>query len=272
VDCEHGYVVKVKSDFAESRITYLLRKVTAGIRQTLRSARPDAVHDLRVSIRRFDQALLLFEPLLDRKDVRRTRRKLKQIRNLAGDIHTCDIAAQRLLQRFTAIRENLDTRRREESRSLIAALRSWINKDYSSTLKPRLKTNIENAGFGVITEGMAKDFVRLGGKAAQSGSPAALHRFRIAAKHYRYTLEILTSILGRGTAIHLNIVKAVQSRLDNVSDCETVRRMAADWRAGREIDRFLKARERQQMEKFRQEWKWQFTDPRQARRWLAALS
>jgi len=104
-------------------------------------------------------------------------------------------------------------------------------------------------------------------------SPTTLHRFRIAAKHYRYSLELFAPILGRRlTAAHLTAIKAVQSRLGNVNDCETVRVMAADWKVSGKIDRFLKKRERGQMRMFRKEWRRRFGEADQRRHWLASFA
>jgi CHAD domain-containing protein len=249
--------VILRSDFAGRQINRLLRNLTAQVRQTLRSADADAVHDLRVAIRRFDQALLLFEPLLESKDVRKTRRKLKRVMGLAGNVRNCDIAAQLLAGRLNGTQPYLDEQRSDESRSLVAGLRSWIAGDYSSTLRNRLR--IEPGSLAFDLNRMKKNYMRFGGKAAKSESPAALHRFRIAAKHYRYTLEILASLIGRVAEAEMKAIRTVQSRLGNVNDCETVRVMAADWPGSGKIDKFLKKRERQQMQKFRQEWK-QYAD------------
>lgn len=245
----------LQSDFAGCQITLLLRNLTAQVRQTLRSANAEAVHDLRVAIRRFDQALLLFKPLLDRKDIRKTRRKLKGVMELAGNVRNCDIAAELLAGRLDGARQHLDEQRRNASRSLAAALRSWVAEDYSATLRGRLRIDPGCPSMAFDLDRMKNNYMRSGSKAARSESPAALHRFRIAAKHYRYTLEILASIIGRAADAEMKAIRAVQTRLGNVNDCETVRVMAADWQAGGKIDRFLKERERQQMQEFRREWK-----------------
>lgn len=262
----------VRSDFAASEINRLLRNLTTRIRQTLRSANADAVHDLRVSIRRFDQALLVFGDLLDKKAVRKTRRRLKEIMALAGAVRNCDIAEQLLARQFSGVGKNIRTQRASANKSLAAALSDWIDEGYSSALSHELQIADGSQRVNVRLRTMTEDFIRYGAKAVKSGSPEALHRFRIAAKHYRYTLELLAPIVGRRTAIrHLNVMKAVQSRLGNVNDCETVRVMAADWGVAREVDKFLKKKERRQMERFREEWKRQFADPKLAERWVAEL-
>ncbi|HVY95052.1 MAG TPA: hypothetical protein VHA14_19960, partial [Bryobacteraceae bacterium] len=64
----------------------------------------------------------------------------------------------------------------------------------------------------------------------------------------------------RKAAQQLSVMKSVQSRLGNVNDCETVRALAAEWKLGNTVERFLRKRERQQMAKFRAQWNAQFAD------------
>ena len=269
----------VSSEFAGSQIARLQRDLTSRIRQTLRTARVGAVHDLRVAIRKFDQALIVFEPLLDRKCVRRARRKLKKIMALAGAVRNCDVAddllnvADDLLKgRFRRAGSMIRTQRAEATTALAAALDSWIDEGYPAKLRHRLRIDCPGRALNVGLSRMTEDFVRYGEKAVRRGSPAALHRFRIAAKHYRYTLDLLAPLVGRpATKRHIKLVKAVQSRLGNVNDCETVRRMAAEWFANAAIDKYLEKTERAEMSRFRAEWTRRFADPKFAQRWAEEL-
>jgi adenylate cyclase len=264
--------VTVTAEFASSQINRLLRNLTAQIRKTLRLADADAVHELRVRIRRFDQALLLFAELLEKKHVRKTRRRLKELMALAGAVRNCDIADELIGARFSGAQKEIDNKRESARQSLAHALRCWIDERYSSKLSDWLRVTGAREVEKINLPRLTREFIRLGGKAVESRSPAALHKFRIAAKHYRYTLELVAPIVGRRKAErHLSVTKTVQTRLGNVNDCETVRTMAADWHLGREVDRFLKKRERRQMEEFHNEWNAQFADPKQSRRWAANL-
>jgi CHAD domain-containing protein len=264
--------VTVTAEFASSQIDRLLRKLTAQIRKTLQLPDADAVHDLRVSIRRFDQALLVFAELLEKKHVRKTRRRLKEIMALAGAVRNCDIADKLIGARFSEARKEIDSRREGGRQSLADVLRRWIDERYSSNLSDWLQVTGAEGVEQVKLHRATRNFSRLGGNAVESQSPTALHRFRIAAKHYRYTLELLAPIIGRRRAArHLSMMKEVQSRLGNVNDCETVRVLAADWNLGKDVNRFLRMKERRQMEKFRDLWNAQFADPKQARRWTEDL-
>ncbi len=258
----------ITAEFAGSRVNRLLRNLTAQIRKTLRSPDADAVHDLRVSIRRFDEALLLFAELLEKKYAREARRRLKEIMALAGAVRNCDIADKLIGASFSGARKEIDRQRETATQSLGHRLRRWTDENYSSRLSDWLQVPGARRVEKIRLHRATRKFIRLGGNAVESRSPTALHRFRIAAKHYRYTLELLAPIIGRRRAArHLSVMKGVQSRLGNVNDCETVRVLAADWNLGKDVNRFLRTKERRQMEKFRDLWNRQFADPKQARRW-----
>lgn len=56
----------------------------------------DAIHDLRVAIRRLSQAYRVFGPLVPGKEAKRARKDLRPVRKLAGDVRDCDIAIELL--------------------------------------------------------------------------------------------------------------------------------------------------------------------------------
>lgn len=62
------------------------------------AAHPDeeAVHDLRVSIRRFSQALRIFAPLLPAKAVRKIRARLKVVMDAAAVVRDLDVGVEAL--------------------------------------------------------------------------------------------------------------------------------------------------------------------------------
>ena len=79
---------KFALDQAERR----LGRLAFQINRTAKSRDTEAVHDLRVAVRRFSQVLRLFKPYFRGKEVRKIRRELKQMMGLAGEVRNCDIA------------------------------------------------------------------------------------------------------------------------------------------------------------------------------------
>ena len=105
--------------FAEAALAARLVKL---IEQAGRcSATPDAdeVHDLRVAIRRFSQALLIFKPLLETRAVKQMRRDLKGVMDAAAAVRDLDVGMERLIaeglpENHTILEEMRAERRRGE--------------------------------------------------------------------------------------------------------------------------------------------------------------
>lgn len=57
---------------------------------------------------------------------------------------------------------------------------------------------------------------------AGPAAPADLHAFRLAAKRFRYTLELFRPLYGRGLDAKLDAVRRIQSMLGKRQDCEVL--------------------------------------------------
>ncbi len=106
----------------EARLTTLVERAAG----CLETPDPYAVHDLRVAIRRFSQALRIFRPLLDPKAVQRIRRALKRVMDAAAAVRDLDVGIERLTgeglpERHAVLEEMRAERRRGE-----LALRGWL--------------------------------------------------------------------------------------------------------------------------------------------------
>lgn len=82
--------------FAEHRAHELLTRVNREMANVALRNDVNAIHDLRVSIRRFTQALRALQPLFPKTEVKRMRRKLRTIMDVAAEIRNRDIALQLL--------------------------------------------------------------------------------------------------------------------------------------------------------------------------------
>jgi CHAD domain-containing protein len=103
---------------------------------------------------------------------------------------------------------------------------------------------------------MSSDFLQFGKLAAKETTSAReVHRFRIACKKFRYTLEVVEPFYGSRLVPWMKHVKALQSVLGNVNDCETVRHMVSDWGAGKGLIAKLRRRQNRELNKFRKIWR-----------------
>jgi CHAD domain-containing protein len=112
--------------FAEVSLEARLSKLIEQADHCLETPDPDAVHDLRVAIRRFSQALRIFRQLLDAKALQHMRRALRRVMDAAATVRDLDVGMERLIgeglpEDHAVIEEMRSERRRGE-----LALRGWL--------------------------------------------------------------------------------------------------------------------------------------------------
>jgi CHAD domain-containing protein len=109
----------------------------------------------------------------------------------------------------------------------------------------------------------------------EKASVKEIHRFRIAAKNLRYTLDLFAPLYGTSLAGLLDQLKDVQALLGDINDCATVRRMlsrqALPHPGGKEILSALKKRQRKKTEQFRQHYAAGFSSAATLRQWKDSL-
>jgi CHAD domain-containing protein len=269
-------------EFAVVQTRALIRRLNFQIRTSLGNDDAETVHDLRVGIRRLMQAMLVFAPCLYAREIGKAWRRLKRIMAAASLVRNCDIATKLCGKRADRFQKKIQSRRDNGRRKLIVALQHWTRGNYSAGLIDSSATStarnqefgrngIESTARRVLCK-TTKRFFRAGNQAAEeAASPRELHEFRIVAKQFRYTLELFLPVCRQSAAVRLNQIKAIQTSLGDVNDCETVRVMLAKWGGRGRINRFLKKREQKNTEEFRQEWTEAFADPENLHRWLRDL-
>ncbi|MCU1273246.1 MAG: inorganic triphosphatase [Bryobacterales bacterium] len=265
-----------------------LGRLAFQVNQTVKSRDAEAVHDLRVALRRFSQVLRVFKPCFRGKEARKIRRELKQIMDLAGEVRNCDIAltlmAKSQRRDTTGLPLKVKNLRREAERTLTGFLRHWI--DRKSSLKWRgvvasaattsaealAKSTIARTAQRMLPR-MAQQFFERGNEAAKTkASPRELHQFRIASKKFRYTLELFTSVYGPPLNSSLEKIRNAQRLLGDINDCETVHDMLSQYKAADTLTSWLKKRQRRKMEQFQRYWTETFSADGELRKWSALLS
>ena len=79
-------------EYARTQINERISRAVFQMRRTRHVGDEESVHDLRVSIRRLQQALRLFRKLVDAAAAQRLRRKLRPVLKQAGQVRNRDIA------------------------------------------------------------------------------------------------------------------------------------------------------------------------------------
>ncbi len=268
----------ITATFAVEQSSRLLAQLFVQIARTAKSSSAEAVHKLRVSIRRFTQSVAVCKPCFPKKDARKGRRVLKKIMTAAGEVRNCDIALKFLSRWREAddehLHSELETRRKESAQDLSTQLKEWTDRQMLAKWRATLAAGEKAEALPdeipqrAISR-IAEDFLELGIKAASShDSPHALHRFRIVAKKFRYTLELFQPRLGSSATALVGRIKHAGGLLGDINDCVTVAEMVAELSGGKRLLSHLKKRQHKKTEEFHKYWQAEFADGKALEKWI----
>ncbi len=240
---------------ASESATRLLERLAYQVNHTVHTADADAVHDLRVAIRRFSQAIAIGADAFPSKEARKLRRRLKEMMELTNAARDCDVALKLLpkgaLPAAAALEAGIRAHRKEHIRLLIPALRRWGTRGTSAKWRAALAPNgSAQEEFDVSSEA-PRLLKRLLKHASRAESADDLHRLRIDGKKLRYTLELLPDAHWTPA---LETLTRAQTLLGQVNDSRAVRKLVQDLGGNAEVERWLKKRQRKKTLTFRQEW------------------
>ena len=129
--------------FAIGQATSRLNRLAFELRRAAKSGDPGAVHDLRVSIRRFVQCLRVFGQFFPAKEAKRMRRRLGEVMDLAAGVRNRDIAIGLLIEagldQGSSLIASQEEERRRALRELASVLRRWNRREFSAKWRARLK-------------------------------------------------------------------------------------------------------------------------------------
>ena len=227
---------------------------------------PDAIHDLRVSIRRLTQCFRIFHAR-----AKKMRRSLHKIMEHCGAVRNCDIALELLAG--CGLPESPSIPKLKKSRERAA---QKLHRSLKKERRRRHRTVDAAAhpfhhGLQIATRlpALAEDFLKTGDAAAAvDSSYQTLHRFRLRAKRFRYTLELFERFYGSEMASGAKALKGVQDHLGAINDCvTTIDLLPDDPIAIAAIQKRLDQRTRL----FQNYWRSCFPPPKRAwwRRWLS---
>jgi CHAD domain-containing protein len=113
--------------FALEQIAALLDRLGKEIERTAQARDPEAVHDLRVTIRRFTQSLRVFSPFVPKRASKMVRKRLRHIMDLAGEVRNRDITLDLLAEaEMPQLGESVRQDRDLAVRILAAELQRWM--------------------------------------------------------------------------------------------------------------------------------------------------
>ena len=192
-------------------LSKLLEVLVAEMNRTAETVGVEAVHDLRVSVRRASEGLRIFGDQV--KHARRLRREIGPIREMAAAVRDRDVTRQLLRRNRLPAGDPaciyLQGQRDLAASQLQEFLRSQLRED-----RPRRLVALSGEVSAKL-EPLVTTFFSAGRSAAASGKAQDLHAFRIRAKRLRYTIEILDP---EGGGEWLARLRNVQQKLGDMND------------------------------------------------------
>ncbi|WP_164737373.1 CHAD domain-containing protein [Georgenia sp. SYP-B2076] len=209
---------------------YLHEQITAigALDPRVRRDEPDAVHQMRVAVRRLRSALATFRPLLERDDVAPVRRQLVWLADALGHARDAEVMRARLrallsgldpavLERIgtapvRALETALDERHRAARADLLAALGSRHYLRVQDALRgldasPPWRPAAAGPARAVLPALVRREWLRLvrrvdaaGRATTQEDRDLRLHAARRAAKRVRYACDAVRTVIGPDAA------------------------------------------------------------------------
>ncbi len=216
---------------------------------------PEAVHDMRVGIRRLRAALDAAAPFSKPKAFRRQERRVKALADALGAVRDADVLLEFLRDRLGAAGEEerpglarliaaIEAEREDDRVALLAALDRLPEDDFAGGFERfARKLRKENKPTGAVARrALAASVAKFAGRADAFDDPEdaeELHRLRIAAKRLRYTLELFGTALGDETPGLIEELKGLQEGLGTIHDRDVLAELLVEERidaATREAD------------------------------------
>ncbi len=210
---------------------------------------PEGVHQMRVASRRLRSSLKDFQPHLPRHSLTSSRREIKALADALGSVRDQDVAIMALeelaaeapaeisagVQSIADLRRaSRESARHELSRTLtedaLSSLRSQFAKALvaattrASGKRTKIRVDLGSLTYRAVARNIILDRLKeLEGLSNSLYHPfevGPLHRMRLAAKHFRYALELFEQCWGPPLAVFSKKVAALQTSLGKLHDCD----------------------------------------------------
>jgi len=229
-------------------------------RKVLKGFDPEDIHDLRVSSRRLREGCALFAPLYP-DGLSRVIRRVRKVTRLLGDLRNTDeallffrelgaVLPAPCVEELKALMDRQEAVRKGERQRLMERLEKLdVGKSRAAFARAVAKPvlfpgpggsvdpfiSIGSFAASALHERFA-DLLALVPAARHEGAVAAQHALRIAVKHCRYRIEILSFLLADGAVEILAVMKAYQECLGTMHDLDIFAEMVRREGLPREVE------------------------------------
>jgi CHAD domain-containing protein len=120
-------------DYAMEQMNHLLTNLAFQVHRAGKLPGPDEIHDVRVSIRRFSQGLILYAGFFPKWEVKKVRKRLKRMMTLTSEIRNRDIALEFLADhKQVKHRKRLVKERLTFQAQFAQMVTRWTGRDFSA--------------------------------------------------------------------------------------------------------------------------------------------
>lgn len=234
-------------------------------RSALKTREAEDIHDLRVASRRLREGLALFGACYPARLMETIDKRIKKLTRLLGEMRNTDEA----ILFFTALAEEVsgpacrdelqtfiggtEDKRQRETRRMVNGLRKLDRKGlyfrYHQAINELSLFSLPGQGVdplgalsGFAAEAFDSRFAAIAELLVPARDPNAIeaqHCLRIAIKHYRYRMELLSFLFGDCyEQLHV-MVKSYQDVLGTMNDLDVFGRMAQDGGFSPDVEREL---------------------------------
>jgi len=129
-------------EYAVERISTLIETFVQQLDRASKERDEEAIHDLRVSIRRLSESLRVFRQFFPEVAVRKVRRRLRRLMDFAAVVRDSDIALQLLAAAGMPdgpLAETVRAQRDQAESDLHLEICRWKRRDYPSRWPHRLE-------------------------------------------------------------------------------------------------------------------------------------
>jgi CHAD domain-containing protein len=119
------------AEYVQSQVTALIQQVRQECDRAALETSDEAIHDLRVAIRRLSENLRVFKDLFPKGAAKAVRRDLKAAMKLAGETRNHDIARELMTKARVPVTTELKKGREQAAGELAKVLNQW-NQDTRS--------------------------------------------------------------------------------------------------------------------------------------------
>lgn len=200
----------------------------------------DAVHDVRVALRRLLALIRLLDSVLPRPRLRKLERAFKDQLDDFDDLRDTQVLLDeisKVRQEFPQL-EQLQDHLKTDEKGLLNDLRGRIKKfkcgkvkrgirKTRKSLKDEIKTDLTSPILRSVDEAFLVTKKRLG--RVNPSQPASIHRVRVAFKKFRYKVEIVHPLLKDFPEENFKPMNDYQSMMGRIQDLEIIMRTLSNF-------------------------------------------